>query len=135
MAARARFGKTDPPYRILRDWIAAGMPRNLGSGDIKSVRVTPAEAAFKRDGEKMRPESRGHLRRRLDEDITTYSEFRTNDENVATVANQGEVHARQAGDTAIVVSYRGPDHSRARSGADDAAAGLPLPGDEGGQLH
>src|SRR5205823_993434 len=102
-----RFGKGDPPYRILRSWIAAGMPRNQGSGAITGVRVSPAEAAFKKADEKMRLKVEATFADNSTEDITNFSDFRTNDENVATVANQGEVHARQPGDTAIVVSYRG----------------------------
>src|SRR5207244_2704295 len=34
-------------------------------------------------------------------------ELRTNDEAVATVSHTGEVQAKRAGDTAIVVAYRG----------------------------
>src|SRR5262249_3181583 len=84
-----------------------GMPRDRGSGEVKQIRISPPEYAFKKAGEKGQLRVVATFADDSEEDITLLSELRTNDEAVATVSNTGEVQAKRAGDTAIVVAYRG----------------------------
>src|SRR5262249_12170683 len=101
------FGKDDWAYKMFRAWIADGMPRDKGSGAIKSVNVTPAEAAFTRAGEKTHLTVEAVFADGAKEDITALCDYRTNDETVAGVSNLGEIRATRPGDTAVIVSYRG----------------------------
>jgi hypothetical protein len=102
-----RFSVGSWPYQVIRTWIAQGAPWRKGSGEVRAIRVTPAEYAF------ARPEQTGQLKvyatfaDGTDEDITPFCDFRVNDDAVAEVNSLGQVTSRQAGDTALVVSYRG----------------------------
>ncbi len=102
-----RFGRGDWQYRVFREWIAAGAPWTAGSGSVKSIAVTPQELAL------TRPDTTGQLAVKATfadgstEDITPFCEFRTNDDAVAEVSNVGRVKGQRAGDTAVIVSYRG----------------------------
>jgi hypothetical protein len=106
-----RFGIGSWQYQVLREWIEAGCPQQKGSGDILAVKITPPELAFRK------PKEVGQLRvvaqfagsdgRPAEEDITPFCDFRTNDDAVAEVNALGQVTALRAGDTAVVVSYRG----------------------------
>src|SRR5262249_17871313 len=51
-----RFGEGSWQYRIFREWITDGARWTKGSGDVKSIRVTPPEYAFDR------PKQTGQLR-------------------------------------------------------------------------
>jgi hypothetical protein len=102
-----RFGKGSWQYNLFRRWIADGMSRDRGSGTIKRINIEPPEFAFRKAGEKGTLRVVATFADDSQEDITLLSEFRTNNETVATVSPLGEVSARQAGDTAIIVAYRG----------------------------
>jgi hypothetical protein len=102
-----RFGRSSWQYQVLREWIAAGAPWQPGRGDVASLTITPREYSFDR------PEQTGQLRVTArftdgaEEEITALCDFRTNDDAVADVTNLGHVKGLRAGDTAIVVTYRG----------------------------
>jgi hypothetical protein len=102
-----RFAADSWQYRLFRQWIADGARWTRGSGAVESVTVTPAEYAFRAPGETGRFKVRAHFADGTEEDITPFCEFRINDDAVADVNPLGEVAARQPGDTAVVVSYRG----------------------------
>ncbi len=102
-----RFGKDSWQYRLFRRWIADGMPRRAGRGQVKSVAVSPPEVAFKKADEEGRLTVTATFADGSHEDITALCDFRTNDEAVATVSPAGEVQARRPGDTSLVVAYRG----------------------------
>jgi hypothetical protein len=106
-----RFGIGSWQYHLVREWIEAGCPHQKGSGEVVAVTITPSELAFRK------PKETGQLRvvarfansdgRPAEEDITPFCDFRTNDDAVAEVNSVGRVTALRAGDTAVVVSYRG----------------------------
>lgn len=102
-----RFGKGGWEYQILRDWITRGAPASNGSGAVKGVAVTPAEVAFGKAGESRQLLVKARFTDGSESDITTFCEFRTNDDAVAEVSNLGQVASLRPGSTAIVVSYRG----------------------------
>lgn len=93
-------------YRLLRDWIAAGMP--VGREDaprVVSIRVTPAERVMAfRTGQKLQVTATypdGH-----EVDVTRHSRFQSNREAVATVDDNGEVTVQDvAGDVAVMAAY------------------------------
>ena len=45
---QTRFGKSSWQYQLLRAWIAQGAKWTPGSGQVKSVTITPAEYAFRK---------------------------------------------------------------------------------------
>ncbi len=102
-----RFGKNTWAYQLLIEWLKQGAVWNAGSGEVVSVAVNPAELALKKPGEKAQLQIWATFKDGSKENITPFCDFRTNDEAVAEVNNLGQVSSRQAGDTAIVVIYRG----------------------------
>jgi hypothetical protein len=102
-----RFGKDSEAYATIRQWIVGGMSRDKGSGTIQSVNVTPSEQAFTRSGETGQLKVEATFADGSKEDITLLSDYRTNDEAVATVTPGGVVSGKRPGDTAIIVTYRG----------------------------
>ncbi|HZZ79194.1 MAG TPA: DUF1549 domain-containing protein [Gemmataceae bacterium] len=102
-----RFGKGSWQYQILREWIVAGAPASKGSGEVKSVSVTPAEVPFTKVGEARQLLVKARFGDGSEADITSFCDFRTNDDAVADVSNLGKVNSVKPGSTAIVVSYRG----------------------------
>jgi hypothetical protein len=102
-----RFGRDSWQYQVLRDWIVSGAKREKGSGDVVAITMAPPEYAFTRPGETGQLAIRARFADATEEDITPFCDFRTNDDAVAEVSPLGVVKALRAGDTAIVVSYRG----------------------------
>src|ERR1051325_5983186 len=102
-----RFGKDTWQYNVIRDWILQGAPGSYGSGEVKKVAVTPAEIAFNKADESSQITVKATFGDGSEHDITSFCDFRTNDDAVAEVSNLGMVKALRAGGTAIVVSYRG----------------------------
>lgn len=102
-----RFGKDSWQYKMFRDWIVAGMPRTPGSGQVKKITISPEEVAVKKVGDTAQLTIKALFADGVEEDITSLCDYRTNDENVAVSSSMGLVNAKQAGDTAIIVSYRG----------------------------
>jgi hypothetical protein len=102
-----RFGRDSWQYRIFREWIAAGAPWTAGGGAVKAVAVSPPELSLARPGTVGQLAVKATFSDGSEEDITPFCEFRTNDDAVAEVSNLGEVRGLRAGDTAVIVSYRG----------------------------
>jgi hypothetical protein len=102
-----RFGKGSWQYQIFREWIVNGAPWEQGSGEVKSVQVTPPELAFKKAGETARLRVSARFADGSTADLTPFCDFRTNDDAVAEVSNLGAVTALRPGATAVVASYRG----------------------------
>jgi hypothetical protein len=102
-----RFSPDSWQYRVFREWIVNGALWTRGSGTVQAIAINPPEYAFGRPGETGRLQVRARFSDGSEEDITPFCDFRTNDDAIAEVSALGEVRARQAGDTAIIVSYRG----------------------------
>jgi Protein of unknown function (DUF1549)/Protein of unknown function (DUF1553) len=101
------FAEGDWQYQLLRQWISAGAPWQEGSGKVAAVTVTPPEQVFGKTGARARLTVTARFADGTKEDVTPLCQFRVNNDAVADVSNLGEVQARQAGDTSVVVSYRG----------------------------
>ncbi|MGL4551830.1 MAG: DUF1549 domain-containing protein [Gemmataceae bacterium] len=102
-----RFGKESWQYRLLRAWIDQGAAIQPGSGAVTSVTITPAELALKRPGTAGQLKVTANFADGTREDITSLCDYRSNDDAVVEVNNLGAVKGLRAGDTAVVVSYRG----------------------------
>ena len=102
-----RFSVGSWQYLMFRQWIADGAAWRKGSGDVASVTINPPEQAFKKPGESSQLVVKAKYKDGSQENITSLSSFRVNDDAVAEVSPDGLVKALQPGDTALVVTYRG----------------------------
>ncbi len=102
-----RFEKDSWQYQLLRTWIKQGARWEKGSGAIAVMILDPPEYAFTRPGETGQLKVRARFADGREENITSFSNFRSNNEAIAEVTPLGQVQSRQAGDTFLVVSYRG----------------------------
>jgi hypothetical protein len=103
----ARFGKNSWQYNIIRTWIQNGAQGTPGSGDVAKIILTPEDMVFKKTDEKHQVKVKAQFSDGSIQDITSFCDFRTNDDAVADVSNLGLVRSVKPGSTAIVVSYRG----------------------------
>ncbi|HXG24351.1 MAG TPA: DUF1549 domain-containing protein, partial [Chthonomonadales bacterium] len=102
-----RFRVGSPEYRLLRDWIAGGLPgpspkepHVMRLEVIPSVRTLPV-------GQTQRFIVLAHYSDETRRDVTAQTLFTANDETVATVTPDGEAKATGPGEGAIVIRYRG----------------------------
>ena len=98
-----RTNPGSPEYRILRNWIARGVPLDpLAPSRLKRLEVEPAQQTVK-------PGTSYSLRVRATfadgsvEDVTDLATFESLDRDVAAVDEKGTVRAHGIGDTALVV--------------------------------
>jgi hypothetical protein len=102
-----RFLKGSWQYHIFKKWLQDGAPWTAGSGDVRSITLTPPELAFNKAGEETSLKAQARFADGSQADITSFCDFRTNDDAVADVSSLGVVKSLRPGSTAIVVSYRG----------------------------
>jgi hypothetical protein len=102
-----RFGRESWQYRLLYAWIAEGTPWVKGSGDVTTLTADPPEVVFAKAGQSQTFKVIAKFADGSEKDVTLLCDTRINDDAVAEVAGSGTISARRAGDTAIVVSYRG----------------------------
>lgn len=103
----ARFARDSWQYKVVREWILRGAQGSAGSGEVKRVTITPDQLAFGKAGQSHQIQVKAQFADGSEHDITSFCDFRTNDDAVAEVSNLGMVRSLRAGGTAIVVSYRG----------------------------
>lgn len=95
-------------YRVLRRWVAAGMPRGSDQDPaVTQVVVMPEHRSTTRDNAQqlavMAKYSDGTV-----EDVTRRAQYESNDTEVASVDDQGLVRtARLSGEAAVMVRYQG----------------------------
>jgi hypothetical protein len=102
-----RFTRDSWQYRLLREWLVGGATWEKANGTVSQVRVEPAEAPFRKTGDKTQLRVVARFAGDSEEDITAFCDFRSNDDAVAEVSNLGLVKSLRPGSTAVVVSYRG----------------------------
>lgn len=103
-----RMDKDSQEYRVLRRWIAGGMP--LGNGQDRKVvqlEITPSARQTPRDSTQQLSlvafYSDGSY-----EDVTRTAQYESNNNDLATADEKGWVTiGRQAGDVAIMARYQG----------------------------
>ncbi|MEO8024853.1 MAG: DUF1549 and DUF1553 domain-containing protein, partial [Bryobacteraceae bacterium] len=100
-----RFKTDSLEYRVIRDWIAAGMPKpSDADATITGLEVFPPAATLATGAEQqisVRAKfSDGHT-----EDVTRWVKFSSNNEGVATVDDWGHVKMNGQGEAAITCWY------------------------------
>lgn len=106
-AGGRRFSPGSWQHKLIKAWIEQGAPLVKGSGEIKSLEVTPKEIPFHKPGEKIKLKAMVSFADGTTENITSLCEYRTLDDAVAEVDSTGNVTGNRAGDTSIIVAYRG----------------------------
>lgn len=101
-----RFEPDSWQYRLLTRWIAGGaqgVPK--GAPHFERLEVTPDAIQFKKKGKTISLKAVAVWSDGTREEVTPICRFQTNNEQIATVSEDGLVTANQAGDTHVVVFY------------------------------
>jgi hypothetical protein len=122
-----RFRQNSWEYRLIRRWIAGGARRTGARGRVQSLTVEPGQLSPLTIGQTARIRVEASFASGDQEDVTAFTEFRSLDESVAETNPAGGITARGAGDTSIVISYRGQFAS--------AAIIVPFSGGQRGTKH
>ncbi len=101
-----RFSKDSWQYNVLRRWIDSGA-KGVQPGDAEFARliVTPAEIKFAKAGETRQLKVVASWSDGSSEDVTAISRYRSNDDAIATVNEDGLITCKGAGDSHIVAFY------------------------------
>ena len=92
-------------YRLILRWIEGGAKGVEQASHFERLEVTPSEIVFGKGGEKVPLKVVAHWADGGSEDVTCLTRFRTNDESIAEVNEDGVVTATGPGDTHIVAFY------------------------------
>lgn len=103
-----RFEPDSPAYEVLRDWIAAGLPRGAESlPRVVGISLEPAERIVNEHASQqlrvLASYSDGHVK-----DVTTLAKFHSNNDALAAVDEFGSVTIGQIpGSAAVMASFQG----------------------------
>jgi hypothetical protein len=101
-----RLDIKSPEYRLLRDWIARGMPGpEPTEPSVVRLEVIPAVRTMA-VGQTQKYLVRAHYDNGTQRDVTRQTLFSASDESVATVTPGGNATAKGPGEGAILVRYR-----------------------------
>jgi hypothetical protein len=101
-----RMEKNSWQYRVLAKWIEKGaIGWDDKAPDFAGLEVTPAEIIFKKPGEAIQLRVIAKWKDGTREDVTAISRFRTNDESLAKIDENGLVTCLNKGDTHVVAFY------------------------------
>jgi hypothetical protein len=100
-----RFGTGSPEYRVLSQWIAAGVPAPAEWDPVMTrLEVFPAAARLK-PGDEQAIVVRAHFSDGHAEDVTRWAKFSSNEGAVAAVNDEGVVKVQGPGEAAISAWY------------------------------
>ena len=100
-----RFEPEGWQYRLILRWIEGGAKGVEKESHFDRLEVTPTEVVFREAGEKVALKVVAHWSDGGSEDVTCLTRFRTNDESIASVDEDGVVTAVGPGDTHVVAFY------------------------------
>ncbi len=93
-------------YRLLEKWIRDGAkPRPSDAATFSHLEVTPREFTFAKAGQKTQLKVVAHWSDGGQEDVTPLCRYRTNDESIAKVNDDGVLECVAKGDTDIICIY------------------------------
>ena len=100
-----RFEPDAWQYRLIERWIEGGAKGVETPSHFERLEVTPSEVVFAKGGEKVALKVVAHWADGGTEDVTCLTRFRTNDESVAEVDEDGRITSVGPGDTHLVAFY------------------------------
>ncbi|HEX8200579.1 MAG TPA: DUF1549 and DUF1553 domain-containing protein, partial [Isosphaeraceae bacterium] len=92
-------------YTMFSRWIEDGAKGATRPAHFERLEVTPGEIVFREDGQPVPLRVIAHWDDGRREDVTCISRFRTNDESIAEVSEDGVVTSLGQGDTHVVAFY------------------------------
>jgi hypothetical protein len=103
-----RFKPGSLEYDAIVDWIRGGASYDSpGSPRLQTISVTPGELTLTGIGSRQRLSVTGIYTNGAIEDLTRKVQYSPNDESVVGISPSGEITARRAGETAIMVRTLG----------------------------
>ncbi|MEA3207236.1 MAG: hypothetical protein QOE70_293 [Chthoniobacter sp.] len=103
---KERIKKDSWEHQLLVRWIASGAKDDsVKTGEFDRLEVFPREIVFKNPGEKAQLKVLAHWKDGTVEDVTQLTRFRSNDDSVAGLSDQGFVECKGKGDTHVVAFY------------------------------
>ncbi|HUG68158.1 MAG TPA: DUF1549 domain-containing protein [Pirellulaceae bacterium] len=101
-----RFAIDSDEYRVLRDWIVAGLPRRLpNEPTLTAVTATPTER-FMKPGETLQLQVTAHYSDGSTDDVTRMAMFQSNESAIVAVNDDGLVEAGPIpGEASIMARY------------------------------
>ena len=103
---KERIKKGSWEYNLLLKWISSGARNDVGpTGEFDRLEVIPPEIVFKKRGDTQQLRVLALWKDGTIEDVTQLTRFRTNDESIAEVSEEGVVTCKDKGDTHIVAFY------------------------------
>ena len=103
-----RFKSGSLEYDAILDWIRSGASYDSpGSPRLQTISVSPGELTIIGIGSRRQLSVTGIYTNGSTEDLTRKVQYSPNDESVVTVGASGEITARRAGETAIMVRTLG----------------------------
>ncbi|WP_435010178.1 DUF1549 and DUF1553 domain-containing protein [Tundrisphaera lichenicola] len=93
-------------YRVLTRWIEGGAKGvDAKAPTFDRLEVTPGEISFREPGQKDALRVVAHWSDGSSEDVTCLARFRTNDESIAEISEEGVITSVGPGDTHVVAFY------------------------------
>lgn len=104
-----RIATESAAYRVLRDWIAQGLPRSPADApQITSLTVTPSEILFPTGGGQPIPlQVTARYADKSQRDVTPWALYDVHDVRYATVSRGGHVTHGEPGKAFVTVRYQG----------------------------
>ncbi len=100
-----RYKKGTWEYNLIHRWIETGAKSPETPTVLKRMEIVPAEVWFQKSGAKVQLKAIAVWADGLREDVTPLCRFKSNDDQVCTVDENGLAVATKTGDTHIVISY------------------------------
>jgi hypothetical protein len=101
-----RYEKGGWEYHVLRRWVEAGAKFEEDSVEkLAALEVTPSEIIFRGKGEQVQLQVVAVWADGSREDVTPLCRFQTNDNQIASIDQNGLIVGTDAGDTHVVVFY------------------------------
>lgn len=93
-------------YEMIRNWIADGAKWEAGTGRIVRLNLSPPSLELSQNHlEKLKVSA--EFADGSKQDVTSLTDFKAQDDSVLSVTPEGEVSARQPGDSAVIANYLG----------------------------
>ncbi|MCE9534306.1 MAG: DUF1549 and DUF1553 domain-containing protein, partial [Planctomycetes bacterium] len=91
----------------IKEWISQGANWTKNSGKVETLSMTPKEYVFCESGKTAQVRVTAKFVDGSEEDITSFCDFRIQDDAIATMSVSGLVSAQKPGDSGLAISYRG----------------------------
>jgi hypothetical protein len=102
-----RFTPESWEYRVIRAWIAAGAQRDPAQPALEALALRPSALTLEHPSATGRLAVVARFADGAESDVTSFSELRARDADVAGVASTGVIQGLRPGDTAVVASFSG----------------------------